>query len=333
MASGYSQGNSWGLKGSEDLGGGVKAVFQLENGFEVNNGKLNQGGREFGRQAYVGLSSETAGTLTMGRQYDSVVDYLAPLTANGNWAGYLFSHPYDNDNTDDTFRIDNAVKYTSISYNGLQFGGLYGFSNSTGFSNNRAYSIGASYTNGPLAIAAAFMNINKVGANTSGAVTTDDASFFATRERVFGAGINYTIASATLGFVYTNSNYSNPTGNAYLSSSTGLFPGASSLKFNNFEINGKYQFTPAFYVGAMYTYTQGKYDAASGDASPKWHQFGLMADYNLSSRTDVYVQGTYQKVAGGQTGTVLDNAFVTGTQGSSSTSKQFVARVALRHKF
>ena len=60
---------------------------------------------------------------------------------------------------------------------------------------------------------------------------------------------------------------------------------------------------------------------------------GLMADYNLSTRTDVYVQGTYLKVVGGQSGTVLDDAFITGTQGSSSTSAQFVARVALRHKF
>src|ERR1700688_50443 len=97
LQSGYAQGSRWGLKGAEDLGGGVKALFQLENGFDVNSGNLNQGGRMFGRQAYVGLSSAKLGTVTLGRQYDSVVDYLAPLTANGNWAGYLMSHPLDND--------------------------------------------------------------------------------------------------------------------------------------------------------------------------------------------------------------------------------------------
>jgi len=133
LASGYAQGSRWGLKGAEELGGGLKAIFQLENGFDVSSGRLNQGGRMFGRQAFVGLSSEPYGTLTFGRQYDSVVDYLAQTTANGNWAGSLFSHPYDNDNTDNSFRLDNSVKYTSPSISGFQFGGVYSFSNDTGF--------------------------------------------------------------------------------------------------------------------------------------------------------------------------------------------------------
>ncbi|MFP3244770.1 MAG: porin, partial [Paraburkholderia sp.] len=48
MESGYAQGSRWGLKGTEDLGGGLKAIFQLENGFDANTGKLAEGGREFG---------------------------------------------------------------------------------------------------------------------------------------------------------------------------------------------------------------------------------------------------------------------------------------------
>src|SRR5690348_3984282 len=46
----------WGLRGKEDLGGGLSAVFVLESGFAPAQGTLNQGGRLFGRQAYVGLS-------------------------------------------------------------------------------------------------------------------------------------------------------------------------------------------------------------------------------------------------------------------------------------
>ena len=42
---GNLQGNRWGMKGTEDLGGGLKAIFQLENGFDPNSGKLGQGGR------------------------------------------------------------------------------------------------------------------------------------------------------------------------------------------------------------------------------------------------------------------------------------------------
>jgi predicted porin len=334
MASGYAQGSRWGLKGSEDLGGGTQAVFQLENGFDINSGRLGQGGRMFGRQAYVGLSDNRFGTLTFGRQYDSVVDYLAQTTANGNWAGYLFAHPYDNDNTDNSFRLGNSVKYASPNFAGLQFGGVYSFSNDTNFANNRAYSFGAQYATGGLLIAAAYLQANNPGVGATGAITANDASFIAGRMRVFGGGINYTFGSATAGFAYTNSSYRSPTGNGYIGvplAAAGVT--LNTLKYQNFEVNGKYQFTPAFFVGAQYVYTMENYDASSGGVKPKIHSAGLMADYNLSKRTDVYVQGVYQKVTGDSTHSILDNAFIPGVQAPSSTGTQVAARVALRHKF
>src|SRR5260370_36937450 len=54
---GNLQGDRWGLRGTEDLGGGLKALFVLENGFNAFNGTLGQKGDEYGRQAYVGLTS------------------------------------------------------------------------------------------------------------------------------------------------------------------------------------------------------------------------------------------------------------------------------------
>lgn len=57
-----------GFRGTEDLGGGQKAVFTLENGFAPDSGSLNQGGRLFGRQTWVGLSGDW-GQLTVGRTY------------------------------------------------------------------------------------------------------------------------------------------------------------------------------------------------------------------------------------------------------------------------
>ncbi|MFM0067073.1 porin [Paraburkholderia aspalathi] len=335
LASGYAQGSRWGLKGAEELGGGLKAIFQLENGFDVSSGRLNQGGRMFGRQAFVGLSSEPYGTLTFGRQYDSVVDYLAQTTANGNWAGSLFSHPYDNDNTDNSFRLDNSVKYTSPSISGFQFGGVYSFSNDTGFANNRAYSFGGQYTYGGLLVAAAYLQADNPGNGSNGAITANDASFIAARMRVFGGGITYTFGPATAGFVYTNSNYLDPTGNGYLGETPLVPPGVllNSLKYQNFEVNGKYQISPVLFVGAQYVYTMETYDATSGGVKPKIHSFGLMADYNLSKRTDVYIQGEYQQVTGDPTYSILDDAFTPGTQSPSSTSKQVVVRAAIRHKF
>ncbi|MGU7769142.1 porin [Burkholderia sp. MR1-5-21] len=332
MQSGFAQGSRWGVKGAEDLGGGLKAIFQLENGFDVNSGALGQGGRMFGRQAYVGLASDRYGSLTFGRQYDSVVDYLAPLTANGNWAGYLMSHPYDNDNTDNSFRLNNTVKYTSRTYGGFSFGGLYGFSNQAGgFANNRAYSVGAQYTGGSLTLAAAYMRIDNPGGSQAGSLATDDTDFFAGRQQVWGAGINYSIGALLLGFVYSHTSVDDATGSTYVGSFANP---ANSLKFDNFEVNAKYQFAKNLFVGGMYTYTLGRFDSAAGNVKPKWHQAGLMADYFLSPRTDVYVQGMVQHLAGGNAiAAPLDTAYITGAALPSSTSNQFVVRVAMRHQF
>ncbi|MFM0341941.1 porin [Paraburkholderia fungorum] len=348
MASGYAQGSRWGLKGTEDLGGGFKTIFQIESGFNVNTGKLGQGGLGFGRQAYVGIESERYGTVTLGRQYDSVVDYLALTTANGNWGGYLLSHPFDNDNTDNTFRVNNTVKYASPDIAGFQFGGTYSFSNSTGFANNRQLSVGAQYTYDGLLIAAAYLNADNPGSTSGGAIAGSsstiaaDANFQSERLRIFGAGINYTMGPATVGFVYTNTNIGNPAANvAYLSAQESIQPTSAALaggtltclKYQNFELNGKYQFTPAFFVGAQYVYTVENYDATTGSVRPKIHTVGLMADYNLSKRTDVYVQGAFQKIAGNATGSALDQAYVPGAQDLSSSSSQIVVRAAIRHTF
>ncbi|HEY1609229.1 MAG TPA: porin, partial [Paraburkholderia sp.] len=62
-----------GLRGVEDLGGGTKAIFTLEDGFNITNGAMLNGGL-FGRQAYVGLQNDHAGTVTMGRQYEEMTN-------------------------------------------------------------------------------------------------------------------------------------------------------------------------------------------------------------------------------------------------------------------
>ncbi|HEX7913877.1 MAG TPA: porin [Paraburkholderia sp.] len=348
MTSGYAQGSRWGLKGTEDLGGGLSTVFQLESGFNASNGALAQGGRGFGRQAFVGLSSERFGTVTLGRQYDSVVDYLAQTTANGNWGGYVFSHPYDNDNTDNTFRVNNTVKYASPTFGGFSFGGTYSFSNDAGFANNRQMSVGAQYAVGDWLFAAAYLNANNPATTPGGAISSAggslgaDGNFVSSKLQIFGAGVNYTAGLATIGFAYTNTRMDQPTANVgYLSGAETIQPVVgplaggtlTSLKFQNFELNGKYQFTPAFFVGAEYVYTIERFDTTAGSARSGIHTAGLMADYNLSKRTDIYLQGMYQLVAGDRTGSSLDRAYVPGAQDLSSTSRQVLVRAAIRHTF
>ena len=63
----------WGLRGTEDMGGGLKAVFQIEAGLNMSTGALGQGGLGFGRQSYVGLAGDF-GAVRLGRQYSPMDD-------------------------------------------------------------------------------------------------------------------------------------------------------------------------------------------------------------------------------------------------------------------
>ncbi|KAG0164460.1 hypothetical protein DFQ30_009929 [Apophysomyces sp. BC1015] len=326
LSSGVMQGSRWGLRGTEDLGGGLKAIFTLENGFDVNTGKFDRGGLEFGRQAFVGLSSSRFGTLTLGRQYDSVVDYVGPLEAGNQWGGYIAVHPGDLDNFNNTYRANNSIKYTSPNFAGLSFGGLYSLGGVAGdFSRNQVFSLGAGYTNGPLVLGAGYLNVRNpnasfFGNSTSGPIDTSvsnvDSPVYrsygsAHTYQVIGAGGAYTFGPATVGVTYSNTKFFQ-LGSAYASSFSG-----STATFNNAEINFKYQLTPAL-------------------SGAKYHQGALGADYFLSKRTDVYLVGVYQRATGNTAGdgdkVVSATASINGLSPSKS-NNQATVRVGIRHKF
>jgi len=342
MSSGVLQGSRFGLRGTEDLGGGLKALFVLENGFDLTNGKLGQGGLMFGRQAYVGLSSQF-GTVTLGRQYDSVVDYVGPFEAGDQWGGYIAAHPGDIDNFNNAYRTNNTIKYTSANYGGLTFGGTYSLGGQAGnFTGNQIWSLGAGYNNGPLALGVGYLNARTPAASggifnnggsalaANAAVTSPVYAGFtsANTYQVIGAGGAYTFGAATVGLTYSNIRFGN-LGKTFASPFTG-----QSATFNNGEINFKYQLTPALLIGAAYDYTRG---AQIDDASrASYHQGAVGVDYFLSKRTDVYVIGVYQH-ANGETvnaaGAIVNaTAGINGLTGSS-TNNQFTARVGIRHKF
>jgi general bacterial porin, GBP family len=332
QASGILNGNRWGLRGSEELGGGLQAIFVLESGFNLSTGKMGQNSREFGRQAFVGLSSNQFGTVTLGRQYDNVVDYLGPLALNGTqYGGTLASHPYDNDNLNNSVRINNAVKFQSVNYGGVKFGALYGFSNAAGsFADSRAYSVGASYVFGGLKVAAGYLQLNGGGSstNTGGAVSSGDSTFNAGRQRTYGAGVNYAFGAANVGLVLTQTQLNNATsiGTSAAGTSSALALTGGSARFTNYEVNGRYAFTPAWTLSGAYTFTDARLDGAS----PKYHQITLQSDYALSKRTDVYAEAAFQHV--GSTGNSGITADIVGVS-RSSTDSQVVGTVGIRHRF
>jgi predicted porin len=321
----------WGIKGNEDLGGGLHAIFDLESGIVLDNGSAYYNGRLFGYQSYAGLQSDTFGTLTFGRQFDSVTDIIGPMTANGYWGGYLFAHPLDNDNTDATFHANNAVKFTSNEYGGFSATALYGFSNQAGsFANNRITSAGLKYNAEALTIGAVYEDVSNAGANAGGAAASDEAGFVAANQKIYGIGASYAAGPATLGLVYTHVNVQRPVSSPYIGD---MGTNNASLRFDNIEFNAKYDIRPDISIGGMYTYTTAHLKQNGADHAMHWNQLGVMGQYWLSKRTGLYTQFVYQKLNSGNTGTPIDTAFIPGAASPSSNSHQVVARIGMTHSF
>jgi general bacterial porin, GBP family len=332
QTSGNINGSRFGFRGSEDLGGGLKTIFVLEGGFGINNGKSAQDGRLFGRQAYVGLSSADYGTVSFGRQYDALTDTLIPLSATAlDFGDTAFAHPFDNDDMIHSFRLSNTAKYVSPVYHGLKLEALYAFSNSTDFAVNREYSVGLGYKNGPLSAGIAYFQINgsqNTSINSPGAVDINESQanntggfvLGADVQRVAGAGVNYEIGKAKLGFVYTHTEFQG---------STSFGSQGGTVRFDNYELNGKYFLTPTLTLGAQYVFTNGHVtNTSTFGSSPKWNQFGLQTVYSLSKRTDVYLEGVYQHVSGSNF-----TAFIYNSGGASSSSNQIVGMAGMRIHF
>lgn len=118
-------GSRWGLRGTEDLGGGLKSQFALESGFAPDSGTSNQGGRLFGRQAWIGVSGAW-GQVSFGRQYTMLFwaildsDVLGPnIYGLGSLDSYI-----------PNARADNAIAYKG-KFGGWTLGGTYSFGRDT----------------------------------------------------------------------------------------------------------------------------------------------------------------------------------------------------------
>lgn len=175
LGSGVQSGNRLGFRGTEDLGGGKKALFTLENGFNINNGSVGQSTtdmtRIYGRQAFVGLSDNTMGEVRFGRQYNPIrpaLESVNPFEIGlaGNILSIFDAHGE---------RSDNAVTYSSPKIGGFSGQALYNLGQATGntsFGRQRGLSV--NYANGPVYVIAAYHNSDLVGGTT--AIPTDIGS-------------------------------------------------------------------------------------------------------------------------------------------------------------
>ncbi|MBN3801922.1 porin [Paraburkholderia sp. Ac-20336] len=346
MQGGVMQGSRWGLRGTEDLGGGYGAVFVLENGFDVNTGKLGQGGLLFGRQASVGITTPY-GAFTFGRQYASAIDFVSPIAVSNQWAGNVGTHPADVDNLNDTFRVNNTIKFKSISYSGFSFGGDYSVGGVAGdATRNQVWSFGAGYVMGPLQVGVGYLNARNPNISLFGNATSGTASpalanttypvfsgfTSAHAYQLISTGIAYTLGAATLGATYSNIAFK---GLGDITSGPNPSGYKGSVHFNSAELSMKYQISPALLVGLAYNYTNSSsVSSATGiNNGGTYHQGMAGIDYFLSRRTDIYLLGTYQKASGTDSRNLPAIASINNQSSPSDNDHQAVIRIGIRHKF
>lgn len=304
MSGGNLVPSRWGLMGSEDLGGGRKATFDLENQFLTGTGAMLQSGSLFNRQAWVGLSDDRFGTLTAGRQYDSYSDFLGVYASSNNWATLYGAHVGDVDNLNEAFNFNNALKFTSANFGGFTFGGTFSFGGQAGdFSAKRAYALAAAYNDGPFSLSAGYLSLNQPLDAALGGQTGYIGDFACTNTaaqycqlqnaqsmKAWGAGGSVAIDRLTVALVYTHTRLED---SQYFARATN--PAGSDVSFDIAELNAVYNLSPEWTLGAAYIFNNAK---VNGGGSTHFHQINLGSNYALSKRTALYMVGIAQKSSG-----------------------------------
>ena len=270
LHSGGLSGSRWGLKGQEDLGNGLSAVFNVEAGFNSANGAFAGG---FNRRSVVGLKGGF-GQVLLGRDYtpmDSIgSDYQASdLVTSDDYFGDLY-----------TSRA-NGVHYAG-EFGGVGVKAFVGYDDAktttAGVTTARAraegYGVGVSYTGGPVTVGAAVQQFR----NKALAAKT-------VKRTEYGVGATYDFNVAK---VYTH--YIGRDGG--IGAATAI--GAGAVTVDSGDVKPVQQFgvgvtVPfgAFTLGAQYAYN---YHKVAVGTKAKGHDFVLQGAYALSKRTDVYAR-------------------------------------------
>jgi len=266
IRSGAHTGSRWGLKGSEDLGGGLKAIFTLEQGFNIDNGTPSST-REFHRQAFVGLSGGF-GSLTVGRQYDPIDNMYGAHDAFG-YSGYGAMNYVFNSNCavlglpagsqgpgDCIGRQDNSVFYTTPNMGGFSAGVMWapGENKTAATSAGKMWGLQAGYANGPINIGGTWQT-NKLNGGAT-----------AVKNWELGGSYDFSVAKAFLQFEGSK------------------IGGALDAKDTGYQIGAV---IPLGAPSVMVSYAR-ENQKAGGTKYAEASGLSLMVQYPLSKRTYVY---------------------------------------------
>lgn len=259
-------GSRWGFRGSEDLGGGLKGIFNLEGGFDPSSGVTQQStstanfgqgvapnGRLFGRAAYVGLSSGL-GTLTIGRQqtlaHDMAGRFQPQSNPNQDSLSVFSGHHVS--------RQDNLVKYIN------KFGPFgIGLSATASEGNGRSWGASGQYAKGPIDVVAYAQNMRSFNGQET--------------RKIYGLGGRYNITEGLklyLGGMLRDHDESEQENKVY---TAGV----------NFNLTEKLLLTASF--------TRDRQTGVdSGSRKVSW----VSGDYAFSKRTDVYLVLDHNELSG-----------------------------------
>jgi predicted porin len=303
-----------GFRGTEDLGGGLKANFNLEGHYLSSTGQGSLMGGLFGRQANVGLSN-ASGSLALGRQYTPAVLAYASTDPRGlkeQFSGLMTWATTTGAGTNTNQTID-VFSGQSVSFNtkvaGVNLGALYGFGGVAGdTSAGRQISAGATYTVNGLTLSYAYQEANGTAAN-NGKVNEKNA-----------VGAAYAMGDITVKANFLKAKATNATTGAVVTNGEQEVTGLGV----DYKWNSKNTLTVAYYDGKTK-------NVANSDAK----SYIISNDYSLSKRTTFYaLVGIANLDASASQGTIAAQT-ATGlaangyTLNATTTSYQ----VGINHKF
>ncbi|MEJ7806124.1 MAG: porin [Telluria sp.] len=169
VASGNQSTSRFGFRGTEDIGGGVKAMFNLEAGVALDTGLGDSA--LFGRRAVVGLEGKF-GQVTIGREYSPIADIASASDINGQ--GFYGTNLNSFNAGRLTRRLSNSVNYKSPTMSGFKVGAAYSAGETATGASFNLMGVSATYTMGNLLLGAGYHNIERQ-------LTGDD------KEMIFGA--------------------------------------------------------------------------------------------------------------------------------------------------
>jgi predicted porin len=277
VVSGGKNTSRWGFRGTEDLGGGLKAVFGLEGGILLDTGAAD--GAMFKRQAFVGLEGGF-GRVVIGRSFTTTYDFVIgfdPLGYAPNYSWATSANASGPSKYGMTTAFDNLVKYSG-STGEFKYGATVGLGEqASSAADGRKYAVAASWTHGPLGVMAAYEQING---------NTLPVTFNRDETKAFHVGADYKTTDWRLSAGMRG--YTLESGKA----------ATADVKGDTYWLGASYYIKPAVTLtGAVY-HVNVKNVAAGKDADPT--MYVVRGLYALSKRTDLYAAAAYAKAKNGQ---------------------------------